>query len=117
AQFGRGVMGEVSKKLMDQFADNLNAMLDDQAVEAVAAPAETPAPAPASESAADAPAAASEPAADAAPAPETPTVRKIDGPAAETRDMAGWSGLTLLKRLCHDVAEVLMVLFVLRKCK
>lgn len=117
AQFGRGVMGEVSKKLMDQFADNLNAMLDDQAVEAVAAPAETPAPAPASESAADAPAAASEPAADAAPAPETPTVRKIDGPAAEPIDMAGLAGPALLKRLGPVVAAVLLVLLVLRKRK
>ena len=30
AQFGRGIMGDVSKKLMDQFAGNLNRMLDDQ---------------------------------------------------------------------------------------
>src|SRR5580765_87894 len=30
AQFGRGIMGDVSKKLMDQFAVNLNRMLDDQ---------------------------------------------------------------------------------------
>src|SRR5262245_16059845 len=30
AQFGRGIMGEVSKKLMDQFASNLNKMLDEQ---------------------------------------------------------------------------------------
>ena len=30
AQFGRGIMGDVSKKLMDQFASNLNRMLDEQ---------------------------------------------------------------------------------------
>ena len=30
AQFGRGIMGDVSKKLMDQFAANLNRMLDEQ---------------------------------------------------------------------------------------
>ena len=30
AQFGRGIMGDVSKKLIDQFASNLNRMLDDQ---------------------------------------------------------------------------------------
>src|SRR3954453_17620 len=48
AQFGRGIMGDVSKKLMDQFASNLNRMLDDQgstppsaAPGASAAPAET----------------------------------------------------------------------------
>ena len=30
AQFGRGILGDVSKKLMDQFAANLNTMLDEQ---------------------------------------------------------------------------------------
>src|SRR5262245_52517294 len=30
AQFGRGIMGDVSKKLMAQFASNLNTMLDEQ---------------------------------------------------------------------------------------
>ena len=30
AQFGRGILGDVSKKLMAQFASNLNTMLDDQ---------------------------------------------------------------------------------------
>ena len=30
AQFGRGIMGDVSKKLMDQFANNLNTMLGQQ---------------------------------------------------------------------------------------
>ena len=33
AQFGRGIMGDVSKKLMDQFAANLNTMLDDTALD------------------------------------------------------------------------------------
>src|SRR3954467_4807444 len=31
AQFGRGIMGDVSKKLMTQFANNLNSMLDQPA--------------------------------------------------------------------------------------
>jgi uncharacterized protein len=30
AQFGRGILGDVSKKLMAQFASNLNTMLDEQ---------------------------------------------------------------------------------------
>ena len=30
AQFGRGIMGDVSKKLMDQFSSNLNTMLDEE---------------------------------------------------------------------------------------
>ncbi len=32
AQFGRGIMGDVSSKLMAQFADNLNQMIDEQGV-------------------------------------------------------------------------------------
>src|SRR5512141_581787 len=44
AQFGRGIMGDVSKKLMNQFANNLNTMLDQQppAAEAPAEAAEKP---------------------------------------------------------------------------
>ena len=41
AQFGRGIIGDVSKKLMAQFAGNLNTMLDadpEPAAEAAAAP-------------------------------------------------------------------------------
>ncbi|MGZ4761453.1 MAG: SRPBCC family protein, partial [Ilumatobacteraceae bacterium] len=42
AQFGRGIMGDVSKKLMNQFATNLNTMLDQQpdAEESATEPAE-----------------------------------------------------------------------------
>ena len=43
AQFGRGIMGDVSSKLMAQFADNLNQMIDEQSV---AAPDATAEPAP-----------------------------------------------------------------------
>ena len=37
AQFGRGIMGDVSSKLMAQFANNLNEMLDEQGLDAAAA--------------------------------------------------------------------------------
>ena len=43
AQFGRGIMGDVSKKLMDQFAANLNTMLDERADGPDDAAAATPA--------------------------------------------------------------------------
>src|SRR4026209_962793 len=33
AQFGRGIMGDVSKKLMEQFSANLNTMLDNTALD------------------------------------------------------------------------------------
>jgi uncharacterized protein len=44
AQFGRGIMGDVSSKLMAQFADNLNEMIDEQGVAAPAAAADAGAP-------------------------------------------------------------------------
>ncbi len=98
AQFGRGIMGDVSKKLMDQFATNLNTMLDDEG------------PAPAAEAPeADAPATDA-----AAPAAE-PTVRKINGPAAEPIDMADMAGPALLKRAAPVALVVLLLLFLLRR--
>ncbi len=108
AQFGRGIMGDVSKKLMDQFASNLNTMLDEQAtVPVVDASVETPvealAPVP------------DQPIVDQAP--EAPTVRKINGPAAEPIDMAGMAGPALLKRLGPAVAAILLILFLLRRRK
>jgi uncharacterized protein len=114
AQFGRGIMGDVSKKLMDQFAHNLNTMLDEQA------PAEqepTPPPAPESEApAADTGAEpATEPAAPPAEEPAQPSVRKINGPAAEPVDLADMAGPALLKRIGPAVAAILLILFLLRR--
>ena len=122
AQFGRGIMGDVSKKLMDQFAHNLNTMLDEQE------PAEQePTEPPADESAAEQPAAdesaAEQPAADASAAvteeptaePAQPTVRKINGPAAEPVDLADMAGPALLKRIGPAVAAILLILFLLRR--
>ncbi len=101
AQFGRGIMGDVSKKLMDQFASNLNEMLDEQGSEpAAATPSEaTPAAEPAGETTAAA----------------APTVRKIEGPAAEPVDLADMAGPALLKRLGPAVAAILLILILLRR--
>ena len=100
AQFGRGIMGDVSKKLMDQFAANLNTMLDEETTE----------PAPAEAPAAEAPAAAPD-----AEAPAQPTVRKIDGPAADPIDMADMAGPALLKRAAPVALVLLLLLFLLRR--
>ncbi|MFM7252731.1 MAG: SRPBCC family protein [Ilumatobacteraceae bacterium] len=44
AQFGRGILGDVSEKLIAQFADNLNAILDQQgSSDGTPAPASAPA--------------------------------------------------------------------------
>jgi carbon monoxide dehydrogenase subunit G len=97
AQFGRGIMGDVSKKLMDQFASNLNEMLDDQGPEA-----EEPAP-------------AAETADEPATAAESPKVRKIEGPAAEPVDLADMAGPALLKRIGPALIAILLLLLVLRR--
>jgi carbon monoxide dehydrogenase subunit G len=109
AQFGRGIMGDVSKKLMDQFAGNLNTMLDEQSAETIeepsAEPAEAPAPEPAETEATEA----------AATAPVEPSVRKINGPAAEPIDMADMAGPALAKRAVPVIAVILLLLFLLRR--
>ena len=105
AQFGRGIMGDVSKKLMDQFAANLNTMLDEQRPDAAEAPAEVT-------QAVDGDGA---PSADSAP--ESPTVRKINGPAAEPVDLAGVAGPAVVKRLVPAVLALVLILFLLRRRK
>ena len=112
AQFGRGIMGDVSKKLMDQFAVNLNTMLDEQAT---APPSEAGTDAPA-DTASDTPSAGTADTA-AAATPEPAAVRKIEGPAAEPIDMAELAGPALLKRLGPVVAAVLLLLLLLRRRK
>jgi hypothetical protein len=122
AQFGRGIMGDVSKKLMDQFADNLNTMLDEQAT---APPTDTSSAteAPATDTAAATDSSTIEEAAQAPSGSATtganpePQVRKIEGPAAEPIDMAELAGPALIKRLGPVVAAVLLLFLILRKRK
>ncbi len=71
AQFGRGIMGDVSSKLMAQFANNLNEMLDEQGLDTAAA--DTTEPAAAAESAAAPPPAAAD---DAATTTETTSAER-----------------------------------------
>jgi hypothetical protein len=110
AQFGRGIMGDVSKKLMDQFAHNLNTMLDEQ---------EPAGDAPSSDTAdsrtADSGPATSDPAETVAAEPEQPKVRKINGPAAEPVDLADMAGPALLKRIGPVVAAIILIILILRR--
>ena len=143
AQFGRGILGDVSKKLMAQFASNLNTMLDEQGANGATsgngdadATAETASdadtgsaasPAAAAVSAPTAEAAAPGPAADTAPATgdlppagaeqsgPQPRVRKIEGPDTEPVDLAGVAGPAILKRLAPVLVILLVALIVLRR--
>ena len=108
AQFGRGIMGDVSKKLMDQFAANLNRMLDEQGDTAAAEPAPAAAEAPAAPTGSGGNGATAEPA---------PKVRKINGPAAEPVDLAGVAGPAVIKRVLPLVLALLVVVLILRRRK
>jgi carbon monoxide dehydrogenase subunit G len=102
AQFGRGIMGDVSKKLMDQFATNLNTMLDEQGTDS-----------PADGAADDAP--VSDSAAGPSSPDEPPKIRKIDGPAAEPVDLADMAGPAVLKRVVPVALALILLVVLLRR--
>lgn len=132
AQFGRGVMADISAKLMGQFAANLEKLLeeDDAAKGAVAeiadpeidaATALTDAPGPNGTDAPDttgpARVAADEASASAevpAAAPVSTGPRKIDMPEPKAVNLLDTAGAPVLKRLA-PVLGVLLVLFLLRR--
>lgn len=115
AQFGRGAIADVSTKLMGQFAENLEALLDetpapeapDDAASGDAAPPET-ASATTAAATTDATTAA------AAPAGTTSTIRKIDSPEPEAVDLLDVAGTPLLKRLAVP-AVIIVLLLILRR--
>ncbi len=112
AQFGRGIMGDVSKKLMNQFATNLNTMLDQQPGAAARAPATV------AEAAAVAPAnapAAERVSTNGATANEAPGVRKINGPAADPIELSDVAGSAILKRVVPLVGGLVLLWIVVRR--
>lgn len=120
AQFGRGIMGDVSSKLMAQFADNLNEMIDEQGDAAPDSPPDTTSadtattePAPAEPAPAKSASTESATADDATPA--KPQVRKIEGPATEPIDLMEVGGSSLLKRLAPALLAVVLVLLLVRR--
>ena len=107
AQFGRGILGDVSTKLIDQFAQNLNTMIDEDGVGDAGGDAS-------GDDTAEIPVVTET--ADDADAPiETPKVRKIDGPAAEPIDLMDVSGTSILKRAAPAIVALLIILFFLRR--
>ena len=95
AQFGRGVMADVSKKLMGQFADNLSELLDQVQ--------------PDSEPAVDGPASAEV----SLPGQAEEQVRVIDAPEATAVDLLGAAGTPVLKRLLPVAVAVVVLVVVI----
>jgi uncharacterized protein len=90
AQFGRGLIADVSSRLIGQFADCLAGKLGE---ELVAEPVAEPAPAAALETSPGEPAIVSEPAASAAPAATTPPASAAPTAEAEPIDLLAVSGV------------------------
>jgi carbon monoxide dehydrogenase subunit G len=86
AQFGRGAMADISEKLIAQFADNLNTLIDTEGATAPSTGATTAATPAATSSAADT-------------TGELPKVRKIEGPAAEPLNLQDVAGGAMMKRI------------------
>ena len=104
AQFGRGVMADVSSKLLGQFVE----CLETTVLSAPAAAEAAPAPA------AEAPAPTEAPIVPAPPAPEASTgPRKIDSPEAKPVDLVDAAGGSVAKRAA-PVLAVIAVLWLLR---
>jgi carbon monoxide dehydrogenase subunit G len=130
AQFGRGIMGDVSKKLMTQFATNLNAMLDQPATAngsganatagngaasattaAEQKPAEQQPTEQQSSQQSDAPAAST------ASTTASPGVRKINGPAAAPIELSDVAGSAILKRVLPLIGGALLLWIVVRRLR
>ena len=121
AQFGRGVLADVSAKLLGQFVDCLehNVLVQPEAVAseiAAASAAAAPAAAPAAEApAAEAPAAAPAPTPSDAPAGPRPTVRKIEYKESKPVDLLDAAGTPVLKRALPAGVVLLVLLWLLRR--
>ena len=121
AQFGRGVLADVSAKLLDQFVADLEktVLADDAAapVEAVEVALEDPIEAtqPDAEAAAVPLTADPAPEADAAPAVAAPpTIRKIDSPEPEPVDLIGTAGSPIVRRVT-PVLVAIAAIWILKK--
>ncbi len=127
AQFGRGIIGDVSKKLMAQFASNLNTMLDDSSFDEEAAELTTTDDdvmntvddvvaddAALSTTGDHTPVGELRPAGASQSGP-SPRVRKIDSPATEPVDLAGVAGPAIIKRLAPVIGAILLLVVLLRR--
>lgn len=102
AQFGRGILGDVSAKLMADFATNLDTMLDEHDLDGTDETAPT--------------AVAPDEPDDAGPdAEDAPAVRRIEGPATEPIDLMEVGGGSVAKRVAPVVLALIVILLILRR--
>ncbi|MDA2965994.1 MAG: SRPBCC family protein [Actinomycetota bacterium] len=107
AQFGRGALADISEKLIAQFADNLNALIDREG----GAPAPSASAPVAATSATETPSTGKVTDASA----EEPKIRKIEGPAAEPLNLQSVAGGAMMKRLLPIAGAILgVLLFIVR---
>jgi carbon monoxide dehydrogenase subunit G len=132
AQFGRGVLPDISKKLIDQFASNLNTMIDNDGGPAAASAAAGATGSDANDAGAavnttpdavadpdgttdETPTSGWEaPSGDAAPG-GAPSVRKVESAPAEPIDLVGTAGPTMAKRLIPLIGIAITTIFLLRR--
>ncbi len=123
AQFGRGVMADVSAKLMAQFVENLETtVLADEGADGavgnaagrdVASPVEAPA-ADDTAAAATLPDASEDEVTPAPePAPDAPVVRTIDSPEAAPLDLMEVAGAKTMSKIALPVVVLVVILVVL----
>jgi len=112
AQFGRGIMGDVSSKLMAQFADNLNEMIDEEGDAGDAAASATEATPTTAAADASAPSTSTDGAVDTVAASQ---VRKIEGPATEPIDLMEVGGSSIVKRAAPAIIALILILLLVRR--
>lgn len=106
ASFGRGIIEDVSKKILGQFVENLRQKLETEGVPTAGGDA-APEAAASTDAPSDGPGTEA-PAADTAA--EEPAVRKIDAPEPEAVDLLSVSGTPITKRLAPVLVGVIVLL-------
>ena len=114
AQFGRGVLADVSAKILGQFVNCLEHDVLATPEETVASVAAASAAADAAPTIADAPVAASS---NGSAEPVKPAVRKIEYKSTEPVDLLGTAGAPVVKRAAPVVAILFLLVWLLRRRK
>jgi uncharacterized protein len=116
ANFGRGVLNDVSDKLLAQFSANLNDLLATSenvvSSDTASAPADEGADSPSGDTPSGDTSSSDTSSSDTS---STPRVRTIDGPEAEPIDLLEHAGLPVAKMLLPIVGGLILVLLLLRR--